>query len=90
MMSEELTVTWPRSIKVWWAVAWRGFLFGGLAGMVVGFIMGLVGLVRYAALAGVIVGLPIGVWAFKRVLQLSFSDFRIALISTNNSPPEEA
>ena len=43
----ELEVTWGRALRVWWAVAWRCLLFGGLAGgavgCVIGFIVGFIG-----------------------------------------------
>lgn len=88
----EVEVTWGRVFKVWWSLAWRGILFGFLAGAGAGFVVGFLGamggMIRenismYSMLAGGAVGVPIGLWVVKTVLGKKFSDFRLALVSTN-------
>lgn len=88
----EIEVTWGRVVKVWWSLAWRGILFGFLAGAGAGFVIGFLGAMGgmsrestslYSMLAGGAVGVPIGLWVVKTVLSKRFSDFRLALISTS-------
>ena len=38
MSDNSVEVTWERVAKIWWALAWRGVLIGGLVGLVVGVI----------------------------------------------------
>jgi hypothetical protein len=70
---------------------WRGILFGGGAGFVVGFVEGLIGAmaeapaiaIRNLALAsGVIVGIPVGVYVVLLVLRKNFREFTIRLVPT--------
>jgi ABC-type antimicrobial peptide transport system permease subunit len=78
---QEVELTWGRAIKVWWSLAWRGLLFGGLAGFVAGMIVGVLGGEPiHGSLAGFVMGIPIGMWVVKIILAKSFSDFRLALI----------
>lgn len=78
---QQVELSWERAIKVWWSLAWRGVLFGGIAGFVAGFIFGVLGLPNRSDVAGLVVGIPISVWVVKIVLAKSFSDFRLALVS---------
>ena len=82
-------VTWARAIKVWWSLMWRGLLFGALAGGVVGAILGAILTISgvdlrtirmIGQIAGMILGIPVGVAVTKFVLTKRFSDFTIALI----------
>jgi hypothetical protein len=84
-----LEVTWFRAMKVWWSLGWRAILFGALAGGVAGFVIGLLGaaagvpseqISRYGGLAGIAVGIPVGIWVVRIVLRKSWSDFRIVLV----------
>ena len=77
----EVELNWARAIKVWWSLAWRGILFGSIAGFIAGFIVGYLGFGNLGALAGLVVGIPIGMWVVKLVLAKSFSDFRLALVA---------
>ena len=82
-------ITWGRATKVWWSLAWRGLLFGGITGGIFGFVIGLImgaagasmqtiGTVAYWT--GVFIGIPVGIWVVRSVLRKSWSDFRIALV----------
>jgi hypothetical protein len=82
-------VTWGRALKVWWSLAWRTVLFGGLAGALMGGILGAVlgmagrspqEIAGVTTWAGIFVGIPVGVWVVRGVLNRSWSDFRIALV----------
>ena len=83
------SVTWAQATKVWWGLMWRAILFGGLAGgafgMVMGGILGALGTpietIRMAtSWIGIFVGIPVGIWVVRNVLQKSWSDFRIVLV----------
>lgn len=86
----EVELTLNRVVKVWWSLFWRGVLFGGGSGFILGFIIGLGGAVMglprqagetLAMLATILVGIPIGIWIIRTVLRKKFSDFRIALVT---------
>jgi hypothetical protein len=95
--SAELPVTWPRVVRVWWAIAWRSFLaipLGGAVGCVIGFVLGFLGhfmgvgpsqvqwAIRLVTIPiGLILGVAVGLWATRAVLRKTFQDFRIALLS---------
>mgnify|MGYP001769822365 CR=1 FL=1 len=88
----EVEVTWGRAVRVWWSLVWRTVLFGVLAGLGVGFVFSFLGSIAgmsqgsifiYSTIAGYATGIPIGIWVLKTVLSKRFSDFRLALISTN-------
>ena len=81
---QEVELSWERAIKVWWSLVWRSLLFGGLAGGVAGFIVGILGFPHLGGLAGLVVGIPVGMWVVKLVLAKSFSDFRLALVALEN------
>lgn len=95
---EKLDITWKRAIKVWWALLWRGILFTLLItfpiGIVIGVIaasMGEVEHVRiYGRLVGMILGIPIGIWVVKIVLNKQFSDFQIVLLPSNRAILDQA
>lgn len=84
-----LEVTWGRAVKVWWSLAWRGLLFGALAGFAAGFVLGVAGAVvgmskgaigLLGTIAGMVVAIPVGIWVVRNVLRKSWSDFRIAFV----------
>jgi uncharacterized membrane protein len=86
----EVELTLNRVVKVWWSLFWRGVLFGGGSGFLLGFIIGfggaLIGIPRQtgealATLATFLVGVPIGILIIRTVLRKRFSDFRIALVA---------
>ena len=58
---------------------------GFSAGFVVRVILGLVGAGKYAAVGGLLVGIPVGMWVVKAVIGKDYSGFRIALVSTSES-----
>ena len=88
----ELEATWPRILRVWWALAWRNLiaigvamLIGALVGAVLGFIMGMLGVAPETIKAslmpvGLLIGLAISVIPVRMVLNRDFGDFRLALV----------
>jgi hypothetical protein len=95
---QEIEVTWKHAIIIWWAVVWRTVLFVALAGMGVGLVLGflLAGMqdeeqvALVAETAGLLVGIPIGIWVMKTVLTRQFRDFRIALVPSTEAKLENA
>lgn len=94
--AQALEVSWGRTIRVWWAMAWRCLLavpLGALVGCVIGFVIGVIGgalrldttqiqiLVQVVTVPiGLVLGGLVGIWATRAVLRKSFKEFRIALI----------
>jgi hypothetical protein len=95
---ERLEVTWKHAIIVWWSLVWRGVLFGMLAASVAGFILGLImGVLGkgesaevYGQLAGLVAGIPVGIWVVKTILTKEFGNFRIALVPSTEALMEKA
>ena len=88
-ISKTLEVTFSRATKVWWSLSWRAILFGILAGGAAGFVIGIISaaarvapeqMPKYGGLAGLAVGIPVGIWVVQTVLKKSWSDFRIVLV----------
>ena len=86
----EVELTWGRTIKVWWSLMWRGWLFAFIAAFIVGIIVAIVRAiigfdqgtgVLVSTLGGFLIGLLIGMWVVKIILNKKYSDFRIALVS---------
>jgi len=84
-----LEVSWGRAIKVWWSITWRTLLFGMLIGFVVGVVAGIAGAAAgvpdnqvqgISSMFGVIIGVFISIWAVRKALTRSFSEFRVVLL----------
>ncbi len=91
---KEIELTRGRAFKFWWSLAWRVFLFTGLAGLVLGFVIGTVDFFMdvdlataklLGGIAGIVVSIPINIWVVKWVLGKKFSDFRIALVTMSGT-----
>ena len=86
-----LEPTFRRAAVVWWAFLWRAVLLGFGAGVLVGFIEGIIFAIagvsavtlRYlAVISGAIVGVPVGIYVFQLVLRKSYHEFTIRLVRT--------
>ena len=84
-----LEPTVGRAARVWWALIWRGVLFGAGAGFVVGFVEGFVGALIGASaitiriltlVSGLVVGIPVGIYVVLLVLRKNFREFTIRLV----------
>jgi len=94
---QELEVTWGRTLRIYWALVWRGTLLCGLAGFVVGFLFGfafalagrndLIETWWFAYLATPL-WIFIAIWLLRYVMRKkTFADFRIALVPAEPPPP---
>jgi outer membrane lipoprotein SlyB len=90
---QELAVTWQRAVRIWWRIVWRAslgsFVFGAIAGAVIGGIEGVMGLSRQTIQAsGAVVGVLVGaIWGLAVVgvaLRKRYTDFRLALVPHNS------
>jgi hypothetical protein len=88
-LREGLEVTWGRAVKVWWSIGWRTLVVSVVLGFAVGIVVGIVaaaggmGTVAASALGqiiGGVLGIIISMWAVRKALTRSFSDFRIVLV----------
>jgi len=88
---QELEVTWPRCLAIWWLILWRGFVGAFLLGVVLGATITLVGLIVGLAPAlihaintifGIIASFIAAVVAVRMALLKQYSGFRLALVPT--------
>lgn len=90
---EQLEVTWWRATRIWWSLAWRSIfytlLFTFLLGIIIGLLAATLGVAErirpYAEVIGFIIGIPIGIWVVKIVMEKHYSDFRIVLLPSLES-----
>ncbi len=84
----KLEVTWGRALTVWWSLAWRSIVLGGLAGAIagafIGMIAGLLGQVEKAqtwgSYVGQIVSIPVSMIVVKIILKKKWKKFSIVLV----------
>jgi len=86
---EEIKVTWRHATQIWWSLAWRMLVFGGLAGLVLGLLFGIIGAIvgtgddviqLWGQIGGMLVSIPVGIWAVKTILGKEFPIYRIVLV----------
>ncbi|CAM2785124.1 hypothetical protein [Rariglobus hedericola] len=98
-MNNELEITWPRVLRVWWAYLWRSLIamlvamiLGGIAGFIIGFCMGMAGVptrtIQFVtAPIGALIGLGISIFPIKMILGKNFGKFRLVLVETSAAEP---
>lgn len=86
---EEIEVRWMHAVRLWWAWLWRTMLMAlpvsMAAGFVIGFMLSVSGknVVDYEVffqLLGMAIWTYFSITVMKKILTMSFGDFRIALI----------
>jgi ABC-type uncharacterized transport system permease subunit len=86
---KELELTWPRVLRVWWLFMWRavlgGFVFGGIAGFVLGFFGALAGMTMetiqlFSGALGLLIGIGWAIMVVRMALGKRYGDFRIVLV----------
>lgn len=86
---QEIELNLEKTLAIWWAFAWRAFLFSILAGIVLGFIGGfIVGIAGSPQLGGAIGGImgfigsiPVSIWSLQKALSKKYGKFSIVLVS---------
>ena len=83
-----LEITWSHTLSIWWSYIWRcslfsiilGFILGGIAGLVLGF----VGRGDLAARVGMVLGylcaIIVSIIFLRKILNKRYKNFSIALI----------
>jgi hypothetical protein len=91
---EEIKITWGYATRIWWSLAWRVLVFGGLAGFLLGLLIGLLGAASnidsdiihaWGQIGGMLVSIPVGIWAVKAILSKDFAKYRIVLVPSLES-----
>ena len=91
---EEIKVTWGYATRIWWSLAWRVLVFGGLAGLLLGLLLGLLGaaididsdvIQAWGQIGGMLVSIPVGIWAVKAILSKDFAKYRVILVPSLES-----
>ena len=86
---EEITLSWPIAARIWWSLTWRVLVFAtlasGLAGFVIGMLLAATGaavdeIPVWAQYLGIVVAIPVGIWVVKKVLTMSWGQFRIVVV----------
>lgn len=94
-----IEVTWSMAFRVWWSFFWRAMVFGLLAGMGIGIVIGFLGAVigadkaavsSLSGLLGLVVGFVITFWAVKKVLYKRFSEFSVVCIANEPEPLQQS
>ena len=84
-----LELTFSRAFVIWWALVWRGALWGFAGGLPVGIAMEFIGklagitsvAVSYLSnSSAVIIAIPIGIYVVQRALRKQYREFSIRLI----------
>jgi hypothetical protein len=94
---ETVEVTWSRTLRFWWAALWRSIVFANLfAGAVAGILAAALAILGDNELGGTagrwfidvvtIAWIPAFVFATRTALQLTYKDFRVALIDPAAPP----
>jgi hypothetical protein len=86
---QELEITWPRILRIWWLMVWRGLIGGVVLGFIIGFVIGFIGAMlgfpeKEIIIFNVILGLLWGfAWAMvvtRMALRKRYADFRLVLV----------
>lgn len=84
-----MDITFRRAGSVWWAIAWRMVVLSLGVGFVVGAIEGAIGVLLgmaspairiLTALSGIVVSVPVGIYAVKLGLRKKYREFSICLL----------
>jgi hypothetical protein len=93
----ELEASWGRTTRVWWAHYWRNLLIGlagavvaGFVGFVIGVAAGAMGIDSAALILvtipiGMLIGMAVSVIPMKLILGKDFGEFRLVLLSKEES-----
>ena len=81
-------VTDARVLRIWWAVLWRGTLFGGIVAWLVGAVVSAAAIMNRsseiaesaASMAGYVVTLPISFWVLKLALRKQYRGFALRIV----------
>ncbi len=87
----EIGADWSHALSVWWLLIWRGLVGVILALFAVGIVVGIVQVIigishdsvgTPGGIAGLFLGLAVGVFVVRMALRKKYNSFRIALIAS--------
>jgi hypothetical protein len=87
---QELEITWERTARLWWLLAWRGLLGGWILAVALAFLIGEIGAwlgIDFSVAAAIatalswLAGLAWALFVVKMAMQKKYKDFRIALVA---------
>jgi uncharacterized membrane protein YczE len=85
----ELDPTWPRIIAIWWLLMWRTGLGAVLMGFVIGFFIGIMGVIYgverpvvnlFVSVVTFPIGMVWGAFVIRMAMKKKYRGFRIALV----------
>lgn len=91
----EVEITWGRTVRIWWAYAWRSFmallgamLAGFLVSALASFVAGIIGapfdaFQNVAVVLSAILGLAISVVPMRLILGKRYGEFRLTLVKAD-------
>ncbi len=91
---DKIEVTWSYAIRIWWSLAWRVVVFGGLASFLLGLLIGAIGaatgvqtdvIQTWGEIGGMLVSIPVGIWVVKVILTRDFPKYRLLLVPSLES-----
>ena len=86
-----MSITWGKTVSVWWSAAWRGGLYGFVGGFILGFIGGFAAALLHtpekAALFGAIGGYIAAIPASMLGLKQALSKHLASLAAIANGTP---
>lgn len=71
-----MSITWGKTLSVWWSAAWRGSIYGFIGGFVLGFIGGFTAALMhtpekapiYGMIGGYVAAIPASMLGLKQAL----------------------
>ena len=100
-MTNELEITWPRALRVWWSYLWRNLIaiivamiLGGIVGFILRFLLGMLGVSAktiqlITTPIGAVIGLGVSVFPMKMILGKNFGKFRLVLVEVPPAAPPD-
>ncbi|MBI3570676.1 MAG: hypothetical protein HY082_06180 [Gammaproteobacteria bacterium] len=84
-------ITWERTLLIWWSFFWRFIVLSLFAGVVLGYLGGVVvtlfGRADLSATVGAALGwlasIPISIWTIRKILTKTYPRFSVRLMDTD-------
>jgi hypothetical protein len=85
---QQVDLTWPRVVSVWWLIVWRGAVGALVLGAAAGFVIGIVGFFLgiseqvpiISGLAGALISIAWWIIVIRMALKKEYKDFDIVLV----------
>ncbi|MDE1182258.1 hypothetical protein [Paraburkholderia sp.] len=91
---QQVTVTWERAARIWWAFTWRATLVALASGVLVGLVFAIIGKltgtttdVWVTGAWSLLSGVAASLYGMRRAMSKRYADFRIVLVQ--DDPAED-